>query len=364
MSKVILKTKFGTASTSVVLVSIVLITIWLLRRSTTGDLSSLTVRGRGGEVTALAFAPDELTLAIASTRVADISTWDILRHSEKDSLKTPGVASELVFTPSNGLVAWNPAWEDTVQSWGAGGHLESIFRPFKKQFCGLAYCPGSRSFAMAFEVHEHQISRIIMEDATNGSERFSQDIPGRITTPMAITPDGRFLAVGTMMPDSSDPTFVGADVFVWDMRRGVAPSRFRIRGGPDRLELSGDGRFLAAWWMNESMNIEIWDVEICHVKAILHATIKARMSDVRFSPDGRTLGVGAGDRTASIVPFLRSLDRDYGEVRLWDLPTATNIETLVIRHPVTRIAFSSDGRSLAAGCDDGTVKVWINALRR
>jgi WD40 repeat protein len=65
-----------------------------------------------------------------------------------------------------------------------------------------------------------------------------------------------------------------------------------------------------------------------------------------------------------MVPVFRGFDHIYEEVRVWDLSTETNVETLVLKRPVTRVAFSSDGRSVAAGCDDGTDKVWINKLNK
>jgi WD40 repeat protein len=341
----------------VVLAAVAAIATWLVSPSATAARSSLTIRGEGGEVTALAFAPDGLTLAFASTKGADVRTWDIPRRSEKHTLKTPGVVSHLRFTPSCGLIAWDPAWEDKVRAWDAGGRLVSVPRPFSKPCSELVYCPESQTFAVASEDQGHKSSKIILEDANSGSKRFTLDVLGSITTPMAITPDGRFLAVGTMTL-VSDPTFVHPEVYVWDIKNGTARSQFCIPGAPNRLELSPDGRFLAAWWLNEGMVIEIWDVKIGKIKTTLRANIKASLSDVKFSPDGRTLAVGAGDRTSSMVPVVRGLDRVYGEVRLWELPTAKNVETFVTSCPVTRIAFSADGRSLAVGCDDGTVELW------
>jgi WD40 repeat protein len=343
-----------------VILSIVSGVGWLLRPSKEKDQATLTIDGRsGGMITALAFATDGLSLAYSTQNRSDVRIWDVQRNSDKLAIQTSGDASELLFAPSGEVLVWNSAWEDTLQKWDITGHRVSSRRPSTKFHQHLLYSARNNIFAYISSA-DLKDSTLFVEDANSGLKRFSFNIPDRVYVPLTITSDGSFLAVGTVSMDSGDQIRLGEKVSVWDAISGKVISQFHILGSPQRLEFSPDGRLLASWSINESMEIKIWNVSSGKLHTTLKVGVKATMTSVKISADGQTLAAGAGDTTPSIVPGIRWFDRVYGEVRVWDLTSSKNVELFVLSRPVTRIAFSPDGRSLAAGCDDGTVKAWIN----
>jgi WD40 repeat protein len=108
--------------------------------------------------------------------------------------------------------------------------------------------------------------------------------------------------------------------------------------------LSKDGRTLATG--SRDATIKIWDVTTSKEKASLQ--LPAPLTDLAFTPDGKTLASGH-KRTDTKI-----------EVTIWDVATAKERAHLKGGHTkhVFSVAFSPDGELLASGGEDDAVVLW------
>ena len=136
---------------------------------------------------------------------------------------------------------------------------------------------------------------------------------------------------------ASDTTAENEPHTQWGLPEG-AKARLG-KGGINDITCSSDGALLA---VASQLGIWIYDVQTSEALALLtgHTGAVERMS---FSPDGRTLATGGNDNT----------------LRLWDVSAQMEIGTLEGHTGGPDIIFfSPDGRTLASRDDDKTLRLW------
>jgi WD40 repeat protein len=186
---------------------------------------------------------------------------------------------------------------------------------------------------------------------------------------VALSPDGQVLATGGY--DSR--------VGLWSVkgleeRALFAPGPlgrpnpvYAVAFSPDGKTLAtGGGTYAEVPHVPLPGEVKLWDVETRAAKAILRGR-PLHIHAVAFSPDGKSLAAGCGlipavfkeIKSFDDIPPQEELDRELGEVTVWDL--ASGKGRTFFRGQTGRIravCFSPDSKALAAGGRDGTIRIW------
>ena len=155
---------------------------------------------------------------------------------------------------------------------------------------------------------------------------------------MTFSPNGRWLSVALDPVTGQGGQVVG----IWDTRHPGSRPTALVHPGSEiwKTVVSSDGRTLYA---GEAGVVEVIDVARDRTRATIDASTAGVAEELteqmRISPDGKTLAVGAGS-----------------EIALIDTASLASKARLTGQGPLSQVAFSGDSRRLAA-VDDGLV-VW------
>jgi WD40 repeat protein len=171
---------------------------------------------------------------------------------------------------------------------------------------------------------------------------------------MAFSSDGKTLAIGGK--DKS--------VRLWDVvnHRQLGPPLTGHTTAVTSVAFSPDNKTLASVGLDENnpdaASVRLWDVA-SRVPRGISLSDPLQLDNVAFSPDGKTLAIGG-------FGILEGGPSFSGLVWLWDVATEAEIGSALTGHTqaVNSVAFSPDGRTLASGSSDKSVRLWDVASHR
>jgi WD40 repeat protein len=157
---------------------------------------------------------------------------------------------------------------------------------------------------------------------------------GNDVTALAFSPDGKLLASA-----SRDRRILLRDAGTGMIKETLAGEKGH-KNDVTAIAFSLDSALLASGGADRA--VKIWEIKKQGVEPHTLEGHEAEVTSVAFSPDGRMLASGSSD----------------GTVRLWDV-NSTKILAVLKEHngPVNAVAFSKEG-ILASGSLDKTIRLW------
>jgi WD40 repeat protein/class 3 adenylate cyclase len=340
------------------------------------------LRGHRKPVLGVAFSPDGSLLA-TSSKDGTVRIWDVAAGTQHLVLRGPpgeefanfsGMTP--AFSPDGSMVA-NGGWKSTPIWDTATGKISMVL-------------PGQlNAFAVAFSPDGTRLATGVGLDAQTWDARTGKPLTtlsghtGDVLS-IAYSPDGKRIATGgddgtaqvwdaatgesqltlaghtvgvdqvAFTPDGDRLLTGGADgtARLWDISPTGGRDWLTVPGPADRqggVSFSPDGTSFAV--PGRVSGVTIRDVET-GAKIITLKGYDARIRRMAFSPDGTRLAGSAGSRSEDTTPANNAAP-------VWDVTTGELVMTLAGHaDQVSAVAYSPDGRRIATGSWDRTIRLW------
>jgi WD40 repeat protein len=248
-----------------------------------------------------------------------------------------GYVHKLAFGPGGRILASASA-DHTVRLWNTEdprrARLLAVVSGHSSYVFGVAFSPDGRILATAGADGTVRLWNIT--DPSNPTHLATVPAHADWINDLSFSPDGRLLASA-----SNDRTFR-----LWDITTPASPRLAATvaahAGGCLSVAFSPAGNTLAT--AGADHRVRLWDLrEPSHPTGVVAASSSSTIGDVNFSPDGAMLVAGSDD----------------GAARLWRSADGAPLGILSGHTgPVTSATFGRDGHTVATTSVDNTARLW------